>query len=114
MDRMSSVVLREGMGLAERRVSSLPNFSGLDDAGPLPFPLHTVGTRYRPTGEQRLLLAVLCDALHLYASARARRHSRRLNELREWFTSDDRSYVFSFHSVCEALGLDGAGIRRRV
>jgi len=35
-------------------------------------------------------------------------------ELRRWFESADRSYVFSFESVCDALGLDVGCIRQRV
>ena len=78
-------------------------------------PLRAIGTRHAQTGEQRLMLAVLCDAMHAYATEQSR-HKRpgRLQELRQWFESTDRSYVFTFESVCDALGLDAAYVRRRV
>lgn len=84
-------------------------------ADPLVLPLHTVGTRHGSTGEQRLLMAVLCDAMHVYSAERARgKRPRRVRELRQWFESTDRSYVFAFESVCDALGVDAAYVRRRV
>ena len=84
-------------------------------ADPLVLPLHTVGTRHAQTGEQRLMLALLCDAMHAYAAERARwKRPGRVRELRRWFESADRSYVFSFESVCDALGLEAGYIRRRV
>jgi hypothetical protein len=78
-------------------------------------PLRVVGCRYSETGEQRLMLAVLCDAMHAYAAERVRgKHPGRVTELRQWFESADRSYVFSFESVCDALGLEAAYVRHRV
>ena len=88
---------------------------GPPGADPLCLPLHTVGTRHGQTGEQRLMLALLCDAMHAYSAERARwKRPGRVRELRRWFESDDRSYVFSFESVCDALGLDATYVRRRV
>lgn len=71
--------------------------------------------RLSRSGEQRLLLAVLSDAMHAHAQERARRKPRAcLAELTAWFESTDRTYVFAFESVCDALGLDPAFVRRRV
>ena len=85
-----------------------------DDDG-LVLPLRAIGARAAPTGEQRLMLAVLCDAMHAYAAEQARRKRPvRLFELQQWFESRDRSYVFAFESVCDALGLDATYMRRRV
>ena len=90
----------------------------LDDVfpgGSLSFPLRTVGERHSPTGELRLMLALLCDAIHVYAADHVRRRRpRQLHELHAWFESTDRSYVFAFDSVCDALGLEAGYIRRRV
>ena len=84
-------------------------------ADPLVLPLHTVGTRHAQTGEQRLMLALLCDAMHAYGAERVRcKRPARVRELRRWFESTDRSYVFSFESVCDALGLDACYVRGRV
>jgi hypothetical protein len=78
-------------------------------------PLRTVGSRHATTGEQRLLLAVLCDAMAVYsAERRGKRRPGRLRELRQWFESGDRSYVFSFESVCDSLGLDACCVRHQV
>jgi hypothetical protein len=70
-------------------------------------------------GEQRLLLAVLEDAVHTlqrYADA-SDSHGRRLFlDALAWFRSDETSSPFAFVTVCEALGLDAdylrAGLRR--
>lgn len=51
--------------------------------------------------ERRLMLAVLLDALHR-PSARA------------WLASEDRSWPFSFASICDALGLESTYLRRRL
>ena len=88
-----------------------------DPFGPeaLVLPLRAIGCRHAQTGEQRLMMAVLCDAMHAYAAEQVRRNrAARLLELRQWFESTDRSYVFSFESVCDALGLDAAYVRGRV
>ncbi len=88
---------------------------GPGGADPFVLPLHTVGTRHGQTGEQRLLLALLSDAMQAYSAELARRRRpHRIRELRRWFESTDRSYVFAFESVCDALGLDAAYVRRRV
>jgi hypothetical protein len=78
-------------------------------------PLRVTDSRQATSGEQRLLLALLCDAMHAFAAERARRKPRaRLAELTSWFESTDRSYVFAFESVCDALGLDPTFVRERV
>ena len=72
------------------------------------------GTIHPTTGEHRLMLALLCDALHVFTDARPRVGTpRQRAELRAWFESPDRSYVFSFESICDALGLDPGYVRRR-
>jgi hypothetical protein len=106
----SAAAIRVGQGTASvRRIG--------DALGPeaLVAPLRAIGARHSQTGEQRLMLAVLCDAMHAYAAERSRgRRPVRLLELRHWFESTDRSYVFAFESVCDALGLDATYVRRRV
>ena len=68
-------------------------------------------------GEHRLLAAILEDAVLTYCvpnAARSRGGSRAAREAREWIESTDRSWVFSFERVCDALGLDVHYIRRGV
>jgi hypothetical protein len=74
-------------------------------------------TRTLPAGEQRLMAAILEDAVFTYCvphAARSRGGSRAVREAREWIDSTDRSWLFSFERVCDALGLDVQFIRRGV
>src|SRR5881628_517869 len=68
-------------------------------------------------GERRLLLAVLEDGIRtLLKNARAT-HGRAFNLRREalsWLTTEDRSEVFAFENICEALGIDAGRLRQRV
>jgi hypothetical protein len=71
-------------------------------------------THIPPTPEQRLMKAVLDDAIAVHAAtdgARDRRRRRLREEVAEWFASDAAEYVFSFVNVCRALGLEPAGVR---
>jgi hypothetical protein len=75
------------------------------------------GTRERRTAEQRLMLALLCDALYRYQALRFAVTPGRMqerSELAEWFASTDRSYVFAFETVCDVLGVDATQIRLRL
>ena len=68
-------------------------------------------TRATPrTAEQRLMAAVLEDAVDVYRHPRANRH-RLVRETEAWFRSDDPRYVFSFARICKALDLDPRAIR---
>lgn len=65
--------------------------------------------------ERRLMSAVLEDAVHVYrthAAARSGRQHDLFAEAEAWIESDDRSYLFSFESVCDHLGLDAGYLRR--
>jgi hypothetical protein len=68
-------------------------------------------------GERRLMLAVLLDAIRIVRthcpSVLRARGSRVWERERDWFEADDRSTPFSFTSICEALGLNPAYVRRR-
>ena len=72
------------------------------------------------TGEQRLLFAMLEDAVHLLRR-RPGRPSRRstcdrqeIRAARAWIAANDPTFPFSFVSVCAALGLDPAAVRREL
>jgi hypothetical protein len=57
------------------------------------------------------MAAVLNDAVRVISKHRS---PRRLREELTWLTSCDRTAVFAFENVCEALGIDAARIRRHV
>src|SRR5438309_7995863 len=68
-------------------------------------------------GEHRLMAAILDDAVQTYCMplvARARGGWRAEREAGEWIESTDRSWIFSFERICEALDLDATCIRRGV
>ena len=67
------------------------------------------------TGEQRLMAAVLEDAIRSFcthAGAAGKRAQRLFGETAEWFASPDASWPFAFETVCDALALDPEWIRR--
>ena len=72
------------------------------------------------TPEQRLMLAVLSDALDLLlarlrpGALKATSRPRAIAEARAWVESDDTLWPFSFENVCGALGLHPDWLRRRV
>ncbi len=70
-------------------------------------------------GEQRLLLAVLEDAVHCFQTnmfARTPRRRHLFEEAEEWLLEDDVEASVTFDSVCDVFGLDvhyvRAGLRR--
>jgi hypothetical protein len=79
-----------------------------------------------PTPEQRLMAAVLEDAIHelqlrqrLGGGAWANWttsavHRRSARETVTWFQSRDRWWPYSFENICDGLGLDAPSIRRRL
>jgi hypothetical protein len=68
-----------------------------------------------PSGERRLMAAVLADAIHLYL-----KHARGGNapsqilfrETERWIESGDRSSLLSFENVCDVLDIDADRLRR--
>jgi hypothetical protein len=69
------------------------------------------------TGEQRLMAAILEDAVDVCTSPTTLANAKRQRLQREaivWLRSNDRARMFSFLRVCEALDLDSGTIRRGV
>jgi hypothetical protein len=67
------------------------------------------------SGERRLLLAVLQDAVASflrYCKDPARRGRRLFRETHEWFWSTDRQWLCAFESICDNLHLNASYIRR--
>lgn len=76
--------------------------------------------RVRPAAEalspeRRLMAAVLEDAVHVYrthAAAASARQRALFEEAEAWIESTDRSWIFSFESICDHLGIDPDYLRR--
>lgn len=59
--------------------------------------------------ERALLAALLFDGVQAYMNyvfAESSEHRKRYSEAYRWVHHSDKSYVFSFENVCEALGID--------
>ena len=65
--------------------------------------------------ERLLMLAVLEDAIDCYqkfAHARDPRGTQMFDEAREWVSSSDRSWLFSFENICDTLEINAEYVRR--
>ena len=91
---------------------------------PRPFPdvilrsqfFEMVGTRSL-SSEQRLMLAVLADAINVvqeFGGAASLRKRNSFNEAWNWFFAKGVSCPLSYVSVCDALGIDSEGLRWRL
>lgn len=66
-------------------------------------------------GEERLMLAVLEDAVEhfqKYFLARNPRGKQLFQEAENWFFDKDGEALFSFESICETLGLNSDHLRK--
>src|SRR5713101_9826874 len=68
------------------------------------------------SSEQRLMLAVLTDAINLLRSIDSSNLRRRnsFNEAWSWVFAKRITSSLSFDHVCDALGLDAESLRRRL
>ena len=69
------------------------------------------------SGEQRLMLAVLVDAINVLQSWRggsSARKRRNFAEAAQWVNTPGTSYPFSFDSVCDALEIESELLRSRL
>jgi hypothetical protein len=98
--------------------------STITAADPRPFPdvilrsqfFEMVGTRSL-SSEQRLMLAVLADAINVvqeFGGAASLRKRNSFNEAWNWFFAKGVSCPLSYVSVCDALGIDSEGLRWRL
>lgn len=65
--------------------------------------------------ERRLMVALMRDAMRCidkYRHARDAAGRRLFEQDAQWVLSDDRTWVYGFLRVCEALDLDAASVRR--
>ncbi len=66
------------------------------------------------SGERRLMVAVLEDALHCYqkyVDSDDPRQRQMFTEAEEWIESDEPTWFFSFPNVCHTLDLDPDYVR---
>ncbi|HUN60023.1 MAG TPA: hypothetical protein VMU41_18085 [Candidatus Binataceae bacterium] len=85
----------------------------------LPCQYHDLsGGGYRLTGEQRLMLALLADAINVYqkgALSGALRARRLYADAEQWIMTDRPGLCgLAFPTVCEALGINATRLRRRL
>jgi hypothetical protein len=76
-------------------------------------PAHLLG-RTIATPEKRLLLAVLEEAVgtyHRYVVATDPRDRSIFVAVEEWFACEDATWLYSFVSICDALGLEATYVR---
>jgi hypothetical protein len=66
------------------------------------------------TAEQRLMYAILEDALRMLTCEPASVHARVAADSRDWMLCDDVAWPFSFRNVCDALDIDVAALRERL
>jgi hypothetical protein len=68
------------------------------------------------SSEQRLMLAVLADAINVLGSADSSNLRKRdsFNEASSWVFSNGSTSPLSFDHVCNALGVDAESLRRRL
>ncbi len=84
----------------------------------LPCQYFDVSGGRRLSGEQRLMLALLTDAINVYRKgvlSRLTRDRLLYIDAERWFMDDHAARnVFSFATVCEALGIDPRLLRRQM
>jgi hypothetical protein len=71
----------------------------------------------RLSGEQRLMVAVLIDAinaLHSWKGTGSVHKRRNFAEVVQWVNSHGTHHPFSFDSVCDALGIGAGKLRSRL
>ena len=77
--------------------------------------LSTYQRRFHLDPERVLMLAVLQDAIvcfQEYLGADCKRKVTLYMDAEQWLFDGDRSYLFSFENICEALGFDAAYLRQ--
>jgi hypothetical protein len=80
-------------------------------------PSQHFGPRRTQAPEQRLMIAVLHDALDCLEKYRfaTGRHGRRLfHDAKQWFLADEPEWPYSFECICGVLDLDSNAVRQRL
>jgi hypothetical protein len=99
-------------------VSRAPVFQGAQSDLILPCQYCDVSSGYGLSGEQRLMLALLTDALNVYqkgALSQLTRLRRLYVDAERWILANRADHdAFSFTTVCDALGINPELLRRRI
>ena len=80
-------------------------------------PSQHFGPRRKQAPEQRLMIAVLHDALDClekYRFATGRQERRLFHQAKRWVLADDTQWPYSFECICGALDIDPTTVRRRL
>jgi hypothetical protein len=85
----------------------------------LPCQYHDLSGGHHLTGEQRLMLALLADAINVYqkgALSRLNRPRRLYVDAEQWIMADcgQQPTMLSFNMACEALSINSGLLRRRI
>jgi len=92
--------------------------SGPDPSDVFDWRTHFAGPTRQLSAEQKLLFAVLGDALHILVSYGRRVHNAHRAtvyvEALAWLEDDDITWPISFRNVCVALDIDPDRLRDRV
>jgi len=95
---------------------AVERFVGLNQI--LPSQYYDVSGGHRLTGEQRLMLALLADAINVYQQGVLSRNTRKrllFIDAERWIMGASKSrHAFSFDTVCDALGINCIVLRRRM
>jgi hypothetical protein len=96
--------------------TAVERFVGLNQI--LPSQYYDVSGGHRLTGEQRLMLALLADAINVYQQGVLSRNTRKrllFIDADRWITAGAKCrHAFSFDTVCDALGINPSMLRRRM
>lgn len=95
---------------------AVERFVGLNQI--LPCQYFDVSGGHRLTGEQRLMLALLADAINVYQQGVLSRCTRKrllYVDAERWIMAGPANHhAFSFDTVCDALGINPVVLRRRM
>ncbi len=78
-------------------------------------PSQHFGPQYRQAPEQRLMIAVLQDALDCvqkHRFAKDAHHRQAFREAKRWFLAEETDWPYSFERICGTLDLDANAVRR--
>ncbi len=111
---------QEGIAMSEFRSTPdviMENVVGLHQI--LPSQYFDVSGGHRLTAEQRLMLALLADAINVFqqgATTRATRKRLLYIDAERWImmTAQPGPHAFTFDTVCDALGINPGMLRRRL
>jgi len=109
-------ILQMSDGFQLSSVTAVERFVGLNQI--LPSQYYDVSGGHRLTGEQRLMLALLADAINVYQQGVLSRNTRKrllFIDAERWITASAKCrHAFSFDTVCDALGINPSMLRRRM